>query len=266
MKIEDVRPTKKRLVLARPEEVDALESQLWVTFPAGYLEYVTRLGEGVLGSFVRIYPPWRVARELVEWRRRINKYWFWDDSGDVLPKERALECVVVGDTENGDELVFHPGRPDKLFVLPRDSETVFGAGQDLLSAVEWMLRSEELGGPVEGRDFEPFDTRKQAGAGDAASGDPEGESLDDITGLAKRWAERHKPRKTAQKAAKEQVKKGQEAELLYEAVVVDADHFTYGSGYTVAFAIRDKSSGKAVGVFRWHTTGDSEGSAYEPVK
>jgi hypothetical protein len=261
-----VKPTKKRLVLARGADVDALEAKLWVTFPPGYREYVTRLGEGALASTIRIYPPWRIEKELAGWRRRISKYWFWDEGRDVLPRERALECVVVGDTLNGDELAFHPGRPGELFVLPRDSESVFAAGGDVLSAVEWMLKSDALGGPVEGREFEPFDSREAGRSeSDDESADAEGESLDAITDLARRWGERHHARKAAQKAVKQQVKKGQEAKRLYEALVLDGE-FTYGSGYTVAYAINDKSGGKTVGVFRWHSDGDSEGSTFEPVK
>src|SRR5947209_4595049 len=89
MKIEDVTVVGGPPVLASSADVDALEARLWVTFPAGYRQYVTRLGEGVLGgSFVRIYPPWRVEKELAEWRRRINKHWFWDEPPQLLPKER----------------------------------------------------------------------------------------------------------------------------------------------------------------------------------
>jgi hypothetical protein len=97
------------LVRADLSEVRNLEAQLWISFPDGYTEYVTMLGEGVLGgTFVRIYPPWRIARELEAWRSRIRKYWFWDAGREVLPKERAVECVIIGDTWDGDELVFHP--------------------------------------------------------------------------------------------------------------------------------------------------------------
>ena len=42
------------LVLSPPVEVDAAEAQLGIRFPAGYREYVTQFGEGVLGgSYVR---------------------------------------------------------------------------------------------------------------------------------------------------------------------------------------------------------------------
>src|SRR5947209_9621257 len=145
MDLKTIRVVGGPLVLASAAEVADAESQLWITFPQGYRAYVTTLGEGVLGgSFVRVYPPWRILRELAEWRDRIRKYWFWDKGRKLLPKERALEAVIVGDTVNGDELVFHPGRPDRLFVLPRDSETIYEAGSDLLPAVEWICASGKL--------------------------------------------------------------------------------------------------------------------------
>lgn len=144
MKIDDVRIVREPLVLVTQADIEGLESRLWITFPEGYRDYLTRLGEGVLGSFVRIYPAWRVENELAGWRRRIAKYWFWDEGRDVLPKERAMECVIVGDTVNGDEIVFHPSRRDHLFVLPRDDERIFDAGADLLAAVEWVCGSGQL--------------------------------------------------------------------------------------------------------------------------
>ena len=69
MKIDDVETIGGPLVLATQADVDALEAKLWIRFPEGYREYVTRLGEGVLGgTMVRIYPPWRIEKELSRWR------------------------------------------------------------------------------------------------------------------------------------------------------------------------------------------------------
>ena len=88
MDLKKIRVVGGPLVRATAADVADAESQLWITFPPGYREYVTTLGEGVLGgSFVRVYPPWRI-RELAEWRDRIRKYWFWDKGRKVLPKER----------------------------------------------------------------------------------------------------------------------------------------------------------------------------------
>src|SRR5205807_6867480 len=44
LKISDVHVSGGPRVLAKPADVDALESALWITFPDGYREYVTKLG------------------------------------------------------------------------------------------------------------------------------------------------------------------------------------------------------------------------------
>lgn len=275
MKIDDVRIVGGPPVLAAQQDVDRLESRLWITFPDGYHDYVTRLGEGVLGSFVRVYPPWKIGKEIAGWRRRIAKYWVWDQDPQVLPKERALECVIVGDTLNGDELVFHPSRPGRLFVLPADTERVLAAGSDLLEAVEWIMGSGQVTEPLADRDFEPFDSRQQPqpseverGAGNAV--DPAGESLADLVGLGQRWAERHALRKAAEQAAKKQAgdlarQFGAErtSTLLYEALVLSGKS-PYEPGYLAVFQIADRSSRLEVGTLTWYKTEDLQGSSYAP--
>ncbi|QOV88382.1 SMI1/KNR4 family protein [Humisphaera borealis] len=268
MKIEDVQVAEKPLVLATAADLDTLASRLWITFPSGYREYVMRLGEGVLGgSFVRIYPPWRIEKELPEWRRRINKYWFWAEGRELLPKERALECVLIGDTVNGDELVFHPSRPNRLLVLPRESEQIFDAGGDLLDAIEWMCTSGELVERFDERKFEPFDSRVDSAdrASEVAAADPEGESLDDLVELAERWTKRHAVKETARKQLRQQTPKGGKAELIYEGILIDGSS-KLDVGYGVAWRINDKETGKLLGVFRWRKGDGHQGSAYEPAK
>jgi hypothetical protein len=268
LKFDDIRVIGNPLVKVDPADVDALEARLWFTFPAGYRDYVTRLGEGVLGgSLVRVYPPWRIEKELDAWRRRIDQYWFWDAGRALLPKERAIECVILGDTTNGDELVFHPTRPGRLFVLPRDSGQVFEVGGDLLSAIEWMCSSGKLVEPFAERDFEPFDSRKElAEAGDAAAAavsDPKGESLNDLLDAARRWAKRHDVRKQAQKEAKRYARGERKLELIYESLVLDGD-IALGPAYAIGWRVVDKKTGLELGVFRWDKSDSSQGSKYEP--
>lgn len=161
MNLSNVKIIGGPLVLATDAQVDELEASLDVAFPKGYREYVTTLGEGVLGgTFVRVYPPWRIAKELQEWRERIAMYWFWDQGKSILTQERALESIIITDTLNGDELVFHPEEPAQLVVLPRHSEDIFEAGLNLLDAVEWMCSSGKLTKRFKARNFEPFDSRK----------------------------------------------------------------------------------------------------------
>ncbi len=273
MKIDDIRIAPNPLVLAAQPDVDGLESRLWVTFPDGYRDYVTRLGEGVLGSLIRVYPPWRIEGELGEWRRRINKYWFWNESRELLPKERALECVILGDTMNGDELIFHPNRLNHLFVLPRDSEQVFDAGADLMAAIEWMLTSGQLVEPAPDLNFVPFDSRLQADDESREAGtvaDPEGESLDELVDAGKRWAERHSVREMAEKDVKKQVSdlekqfgKPRKSTRLYEALVLDGN-FPHEPGYRAVFRIDDTAAKLEVGTFTWRKSGDSQGAQFAP--
>ena len=142
------------------EEVDKAEKQLGISFPSGYREYATTFGEGVLGgSYIRIYPPHRILRELPEWHKRIDEYWFWDAGHEVLTKAEALQSVIVGDTLAGDELIVHPDRSERIFALPRDFEEIFVAGDGLPAAIEWLCSSGTLVEPFSDRNFEPFSTR-----------------------------------------------------------------------------------------------------------
>jgi hypothetical protein len=159
------------LVLSPPAEVDAAEAQLGIRFPSGYREYVTQFGEGVLGSYVRIYPPRRIlsgANNLIEWRRRIDQYWFWDGSSGTLTKEQALEAVIIGDTLDGDELIVHPGNPERIYVLPRQSEQIYVAGDGLPAAIEWLCTSGTLTEPFPERNFEPFNSQARQHGNTAA--------------------------------------------------------------------------------------------------
>jgi predicted DNA-binding WGR domain protein len=149
------------LILATDKEVDALEKKLGVSLPQGYRDYMKKLGEGVLGgTFVRVYGPRTIAKGLDSWRKRIKQYWFWDQGSAVMTKKRAVESVIIADTLQGDELLFHPEEPDRLLVLPRYKEKIFVAGSTLLEAVEWMCSSGKLTRRFQEREFKPFEARQ----------------------------------------------------------------------------------------------------------
>lgn len=141
-------------------DVTDAETRLGIRFPTGYREYITRFGEGVLGgTFIRIYPPARILHGsncVAEWRQRVDEYWFWDTGANVLPKQKALECVIIGDTLGGDEFIFHPSRPDRIYALPREDEKIFIAGDGMEKAIEWACGSGKLTDRFREREFEPF--------------------------------------------------------------------------------------------------------------
>ena len=159
--LKKVRIVGGPLILATDKEVDALEKKLGVSLPQGYREYVKKLGKGVLGgTFVRVYSPGTIAKGLSSWRKRIKEYWLWDQGRAVLTRERAVESIVLADTLQGDELLFHPDERDRLLVLPRYTGKIFVAGATLLEAVEWMCGSGKLTRRFQEREFKPFEARR----------------------------------------------------------------------------------------------------------
>ena len=160
MKLNEITIKGGPLFQATDAEVDAMEKQLGIIFPREYREYVTTLGEGILGGdYIRIYPPWRIANELDAWHKRIEEYWFWDDRSSALTKNKVLESIIIGDTLNGDEIILHPDQPDHIFVLPRNSEIIYYSGNGLFETIDWLCSSGMLTEPFEEREFEPFNSR-----------------------------------------------------------------------------------------------------------
>jgi hypothetical protein len=203
MKLNRIAVRGDKLSRASAKDLAKMEAELWVKLPSEYCDYVTTLGEGVLGgTFIRVYPPWRVLKEIADWRNRIRRYWFWDKGRKLLPKERALESIILADTLQGDELVFHPMRPDRFFVLPRYRETVFEVQADFLETIEWMCTSGKLTRPFKERVFEPFDSRKQVvpPIGEADSTD---NTLADAVESLQKWAKSHSATDTAVQRCKE---------------------------------------------------------------
>jgi hypothetical protein len=162
MKLSDISIEGGPLVLATRTQVAQLEARFKARMPKGYRDYVTRLGEGVLGGcFVRIYPPWRILSGNKLWRERIKEYWFWGKNADTLTQSQALKSILIGDSVDGDELVFYPHEALHLFILPRHSENIFKVPNTLLEAVEWMCSSGKLTRRFKQRKFEPYDSREE---------------------------------------------------------------------------------------------------------
>ncbi|MFS2317125.1 SMI1/KNR4 family protein [Maricaulis sp. D1M11] len=159
------------------------EAQLNLRFPTGYRAFVTKFGKGILGddhlnltyeemmqnpekydddentgSEIRVYTPADIldtADGVEAWRERITKYWFWNDGADVLSKDKAVECVVFADTTVGDEIIFHPSQPDRIYVLPRDEATIYAVEGGLPGVIEWMFSSGTLYSSFTARCFKP---------------------------------------------------------------------------------------------------------------
>jgi hypothetical protein len=151
------------LVLATDAEVDDLEQRLGVRFPAGYREYVTRLGEGDLNVFVRVLPPWRVLPELERHRGGMAAYWSWESVDVPFGQQEAMASIPIADTFGGDVITFHPASPDRIIVLPRDLDRLYARGPDLLEVINWVCSGRVIRSFGPDRYFEPYDSRLPAG-------------------------------------------------------------------------------------------------------
>lgn len=141
-------------------EVDAIAARLGLTFPDGYAEYVTELGEGFLSNHLQIWLPQKVEAEIPTQRQLRSDQFFWDADGPLSPA-RAAETVMLGDTMVGDRIVFHPDRPNDLFVLPRNDDQIYRIGPGLEAAIDWLCDSGVLTRPMPLRYFEPSGERER---------------------------------------------------------------------------------------------------------
>ena len=257
--------TEKPLAPITLEEIKSLEEELWIKLPAGYSEIISYLGEGVLAKTIRIYPPHRIHKDLENWRQRIKKYWFWDGKPQLLPKERALEAIIIGDTLYGDEIVFHPNKPDKLFIVQSENDKIILAGNNLFTVVKYiqsLMEDEEDENSA--LTFEPFDSRNSSNNLDFDDEvkDPTGESIEEIIKLGQQWEIRHSARKQAKASLKKQLTPKMNSSLIQEGIYMNSE--TEDIGYFIQFLVTDIENGKKVGVFEFSKNSQSWGSSWTP--
>jgi hypothetical protein len=153
--IPNYKTGKTDLFLAGNEDILACEKTLNIVFEEDYKEYVLTYGSGILGgTYVRIYLPETIILTLTEWKNRITEYWFWEEGKEVLTKEDVSNSVRIGDTYDGDEIVF---LKKGYFILPRHSEMIYKAGNTLDETISWLCSSGILTEAFSEREFEPFD-------------------------------------------------------------------------------------------------------------
>ncbi|TPG40720.1 SMI1/KNR4 family protein [Flavobacterium pectinovorum] len=153
--IPNYKSNKTDLFLADEEDILACEKTLNIAFDTDYKEYVLSFGSGILGgTYVRIFLPETIILTLAEWKNRIDEYWFWDEGKDVLTKDEVLNSIRIGDTFDGDEIIL---LKNEYFILPRNSEMIYKAGNTLDETITWLCSSGILTEAFSEREFEPFD-------------------------------------------------------------------------------------------------------------
>ena len=84
----------KRLLVAKPAAVRILTSHIG-PLPSGYDEYVTRFGQGLYSTFIRIYMPERISVELQTFHDRWRDYFLWDEEVIVSSKKQGTDATVI---------------------------------------------------------------------------------------------------------------------------------------------------------------------------
>jgi hypothetical protein len=179
MTIDDIYAVTGRLEPATADQVAAAEAVIGTRFPPGYAEFVTRFGDGAVSNWVRVYPPDRVAEEHPGHRERRAEYYFWDEEANALTREQVAASVLLADTYNGDEVIYHPAEPKGLFALPQDDGAIHPIGRTLPEAIEWLCASGTLTGPIGFLSFEPASGRAARRRFEPASAGPSFEVVRD---------------------------------------------------------------------------------------
>jgi hypothetical protein len=67
----------------------------------------------------------------------------------------VLESIIVADTLNGDEVIFHPSNPDALYLLPHTLRGSAGLGRGSRTPLEWLCTAGVVSQPVGSLSFAP---------------------------------------------------------------------------------------------------------------
>jgi hypothetical protein len=135
---DNVYLVKDKLETVPESEVLDLEKSLNIKTPAGYLEFITKLGIGEYCGLIRIYEPAKILQDYKEAQKRWKEYYFWDRGETVLPKEKVLQSIVFGDSIDSDEIIYFPEQPNRLFVLPRQDNTIYWIEGCFANLMDWQ--------------------------------------------------------------------------------------------------------------------------------
>ncbi|MFN8619585.1 MAG: SMI1/KNR4 family protein [Chloroflexota bacterium] len=150
-----------------PAEVDALERELGVRMPAGYREYMARLGGGYLCDTLEVYSPDTLRTMLPLHRGIMAASWSWKPGKVPFGQDDAIASIPVAEDGSYDMIAYSPGDPDHLFVLPRDTDQVLVSDGGLLDLAGAMCRGELHDGPAAATatfvGLEPYDVPTDSG-------------------------------------------------------------------------------------------------------
>lgn len=143
MSFADTYLVTNKLATFSEADVAAAEAQLETRFPAGYPEFVTRLGVGEYGGYINVFPPQTIADNQAGKKPPLEEFChFWDGMQHGLSPERLAKANLLATSIDGDWVIFEASTPNVVYVLPRDERIMHKAGTTLMDALTWICEPE----------------------------------------------------------------------------------------------------------------------------
>ena len=120
-------------------EVDAAEARLETQFPEGYREYMTAFGKGEYCSYLNVFAPQIIVQNQLGAKPPLEEFCdLWDGAEFGISPERLAKAILLASSMSRDWVVFEPGIPEAVYVLPESEDVIYKAGATLMDALTWL--------------------------------------------------------------------------------------------------------------------------------
>lgn len=109
--------TSTQLKLFSEQELIPPDVQSRLKLPQPYCDFMKTYGDGTYGGVICINcPDFQLLKEYAA-------YDFWEHENAPITKAQTAECIVIGNSIDGDYIALHPDR-DGYILLPRHSDII----------------------------------------------------------------------------------------------------------------------------------------------
>lgn len=109
--------TSTQFMRLSESEIVSIEHTGQIRLPQSYRDFMKAYGSGTYGGAICInFPDFEILNKYAE-----NDFWEYEDS--PIRREQMKECVVIGNSIDGDYIAIHAG-VDGYLILPRGSDEI----------------------------------------------------------------------------------------------------------------------------------------------
>jgi hypothetical protein len=137
------------------DQLNTARATLDTEFPPGFDEFMLKFGKGEYAGYLRPYDPDRIVSELSSNRESFETD-FWTEGELRLTDAERASLIPFADTIDGDYFAFLPKKPKQIYVLPRQSQTLFKTGPTFIHLLNWVTESGEIVERIDLKSFQPW--------------------------------------------------------------------------------------------------------------